>query len=334
VSVIITLTMQRSAWFIFLVFLLQLCSGCDRQITPEFRPTPTTQASKTPRPTATVFHPTPSATSTKAPTYTSLPPSITPLPETATFTPFPRLSDQEISQNVEQLIRTNGGCDFPCLWGITPGETPWDETVNWLRQFRSEPGNNSEIISRSRPDLINIDFIFIRSNLVVDSILIKARSYGAIRILPGKIAKLWDYYSLKEIIAHFGTPSRVVIATNTLLYGDRGKITYTMWVIYQPLGILVRYEGSLPYAATYHFCPAFGTMDEITDFSIVLQSPQEKTPIEEKEERWNDELARNYFVRKDFQDATSKTLDEFAQLFSQTGVPACFDTPRKIWDSN
>jgi len=36
---------------------------------------------------------------------------------------------------VAELLSNNGGCRYPCWWGITPGETTWSEANHFLASF-------------------------------------------------------------------------------------------------------------------------------------------------------------------------------------------------------
>jgi hypothetical protein len=40
-----------------------------------------------------------------------------------TWTPVPTLSMEDAMMNLLELFSTNGGCDFPCWWGIRPGDS-------------------------------------------------------------------------------------------------------------------------------------------------------------------------------------------------------------------
>ena len=72
----------------------------------------------TPTLTATIE---PSSTKTKSPTLTP------------SWTPRPTLPLDEAIETVQELIRTNGGCEFPCWWGLVPGETTWWEAEAFLK---------------------------------------------------------------------------------------------------------------------------------------------------------------------------------------------------------
>ena len=56
------------------------------------------------------------ATATQRPTWTLSPTPIL----WVDWTPLPDLTIDEARENLRNLLETNGGCDLPCWWGITP----------------------------------------------------------------------------------------------------------------------------------------------------------------------------------------------------------------------
>ena len=84
------------------------------------KPTATQRPTAIPSPAATLLPTlTPRPTWTPSPTWTPIP-TRTP---TATPLPFPTLESAEMQSFIAEMLSTNGGCELPCWWGITPGET-------------------------------------------------------------------------------------------------------------------------------------------------------------------------------------------------------------------
>ncbi|HWQ46501.1 MAG TPA: hypothetical protein VN376_06515 [Longilinea sp.] len=69
---------------------------------------------------------TPSITATQTVTHTPTPTSR-PIP-----TRIPTLPFEEAMARIDELNATNGGCEYPCFWGITPGVTTYDEALEIL----------------------------------------------------------------------------------------------------------------------------------------------------------------------------------------------------------
>lgn len=117
-----------------LLFLSLLIIGCtnpirntlNTSITETFYPTviPSVTQEVTETPTSTMTE-----TVVKIlPSKTSLPPTVTPIPTLSPFAAQDRLFE---------LLRENGGCQLPCWWGITPGETRMVDAQNLMRSLSS-----------------------------------------------------------------------------------------------------------------------------------------------------------------------------------------------------
>lgn len=77
---------------------------------------------------APVETPTATPSVTASPTLTRTPRATTrPIP-----TRVPPLPFDEAMARIEELNATNGGCEYPCFWGITPGVTTYDEALEIL----------------------------------------------------------------------------------------------------------------------------------------------------------------------------------------------------------
>ena len=123
-------------------FLILALASCGEGPTP-YVPSPSPESGKTAKPipsdTITVlptetFTPSPSPVPTATITPT-LQPSETPLP---TLTTLPTLSSQEAENKIRELYKTNGGCELPCWWGMTPGKTSSSEAQNMLSAISNQ----------------------------------------------------------------------------------------------------------------------------------------------------------------------------------------------------
>lgn len=123
----------RKFLVVFLTLLLAWgYTGCTSQDGGFASDTATVTKSLSPTPLRTIRS-TATVTVEPAPSYTSSPtavptPTVTPLPVgTATWTPVPTLAPAAALEALLRLYSTNGGCELPCWWGITPGATTWAE---------------------------------------------------------------------------------------------------------------------------------------------------------------------------------------------------------------
>lgn len=68
-------------------------------------------------------------------------PSPSPIPTfspTATVVPLPTLDIDSNTEAIEHLFISNNGCEYPCWWGITPGETSWLAAFGFLEPLAVE----------------------------------------------------------------------------------------------------------------------------------------------------------------------------------------------------
>jgi hypothetical protein len=68
-------------------------------------------------------------------------------PPTVIYTPTPMvtLSYDEAVRKVHNLMQTNNNCQYPCWWGIVPGETEWLEANAFLYPFSTRIQREQDI---------------------------------------------------------------------------------------------------------------------------------------------------------------------------------------------
>jgi hypothetical protein len=134
------------------------------------------------------------------------------IPPTPTWAPLPTLPPDEANALLLDLVETNGGCQFPCWWGITPGETDWLTAAQFLSTFsrrviQVEADFENGILRyafltgfREQGKAERLTAAIISRNGIVDEI----RLYGNI-------------YSLSQILNYQVVPSRI-----DFLFPDEG----------------------------------------------------------------------------------------------------------------
>ena len=122
----------------------------------------------TPSPTRTLMPPTPTAVLPSL-TFTSTRRPIAPSPlntATPTRVPVSTLGAKQQAQFVADMLKTNGGCELPCWWGITPGQTAWQVLRN---RFTAYGSSVFDVPSTTTVDY-HISHAFVQKNGVVESI--------------------------------------------------------------------------------------------------------------------------------------------------------------------
>lgn len=275
-----------------------------------------------------------SATSANTVTAQIPSPSTAPTPSQPTLTPTisPTLTSEERQIAVRELITTNGGCSLPCWWGILPGKTSWTETEQFLNHLGvrvgSEPGTDIGTIFHGTG---GFDFSEIRiynyvgfeeSKGVVETVYVDGD--GSSNTIDYQ--SIWAQYAPSQIMGSYRKPSRVWVYSSSLNYGNAGTSGYMIWIFYDNLGFMIRYEGKVEYDPIYHVCPKLEG-GAIFDMRLLLQAPDNPLPLEREDAFVQPEKASI----KSIENAAGINIDEFYRLFTKPGGSGCFDSPRDIW---
>jgi hypothetical protein len=180
-------------------------------------------------------------------TITSVPASLTrPLEATSpkstsgfvppTLTPLPPIPTEKFQSYLSELMENNGGCRLPCLWGIVPGETSWDEASQFLATFSyvspAPDGNNGYTFAKVESP-IEIDHIgsISYSFRVIDGIVESIEFYNW--------PELSHWHYLSNILSDYGLPDEVGLYTEGTQY--TGSRVSSLILFYRDLGFMIEY---------------------------------------------------------------------------------------------
>ncbi|MBN8657276.1 MAG: hypothetical protein J0M11_16210 [Anaerolineae bacterium] len=265
-------------------------------------------------------------------------PAITPTAThtpTATITPLPTLLIDDQESYVKEFLEGNTDCRLPCWWGITPGKTSWQDSETLLRhlgatikQFQSETGGyNYGVLLRGLPELVFSFYDNGAPNSIVDKIFVSGNKGGGQDQREFEI--FWESYSPKEVMTKYGIPSRILLDTlGTLGNTDMGKHGYTVWIFYDSLGFMIRYDGFIADEDTFRFCFNLNQgANDIDHIELTLQHQGYAFPLES-----GDSILSTYPTRGiPIQNVANISVEEFHQLFTQVEQPYCLETPHDIW---
>lgn len=292
---------------------------------------PESTATATPAmPISPTHTPQPIPSPTRAPTKTKTPrPSSTPRPTPSpTPTPFPTLEPDEMQAFIRTMLETNGGCELPCWWGITPGTTNWQDTLDFFT-------HNGIAIKGKQLDLTYVadlgyrkyqtnmlDVKFQQENGKVQGISVQSSPDST----PFKddFADAWQRYALAQILSKFGVPSQVYLGlvTGAGCLGPGIIPTYDLWVVYDELGVAIRYPGTLiTENQGWLVCPSFGQGQSI---GIQIQAPDASTPIVPMG------IEEYFYVTGTLAGLTGTSLQAFYESFRQPESQTCL----KVDDSD
>lgn len=271
---------------------------------------------------------TPSATSSSTLTPTETPVSIatdTLLLTNTPISPLPTLSPEEASEKVMTLFSDNQNpeCLLPCLWGVIPGETYWQDIEPFLKTFALKIDKTSVAAAVKLPISQTagvpgfgyyVSFKWVQ-NGVIDEIFLDSINVAG--------------YDAKTMINIYGIPDEVWVRTLDAPY--LGTLPFELLIVYQSHGFSLHYSIDATLKddiVTACFEPGF---IEIKNPDLFPASPQifiwasgEFKSIDEIVQ----EPGAIYFPLEEKTDLTPETLYE---KFANSGELSCIETPSEQW---
>jgi len=242
-------------------------------------PTEIIKTEPTTEPTATVILiPTqpPTRVPTRTPTNT---PTIIP-----TLTPLPTLVLEESQKELASLLATNGGCQFPCLWGWQPDPRLAGDLQNFMDHFGkygdymvdhtwiSDPGKTYvffEIFrSRIRKYYLNFEYDFRPEN-----------NFLLLQIMGFNLKEELGYYSLTNILEAYGKPEQIFVSADPeeQMVGPTDLMEFNLVLFYPQQGVYIEYILTRSNDGTYFYgCP-----DEVNKLYLLTWDPMQKMPVVE-----------------------------------------------------
>lgn len=335
----VVLSMHRVDLIILGVLVVWMC-GCTAQ-----NPTgaPADQAAQTASaPTPGLVNPA-IVTATRLPTLTptaTLIPSPTP---SATPTAIPTLSPESALTRTLELLATNGGCQLPCLWGITPGQTSaqlaWDyffplSSISEDTEFWRGLGTIAPVYDVEDGFEFKFRVSFVENNNIANSIYFTARALkvidegenrGAEAVYTSTLfGSQLQYYMLANILNENGAPESVLLSTLAEFPSYRyGQGHFQIILLYPGQGIFVHYTTEMQVVGENVIgCPANAHVELMLfpsgnkDEFINLLAPS----------GWV-ELMKSF---EPIEAVTSMSIEEFYQMF-RSQPEACIQTPSTYW---
>jgi hypothetical protein len=145
------------------------------------------------------------------------------------ITEVPVLPVEEAEAKVLELLKSNGGCQLPCFWGLTPGQTKREEAVSFLYQFMNiSPGPGVEItIPRDDLQLGTNVYLANAANQtgILQEIEVITTAYHRIPQDSGYVYinnfdnpyyhEYFQYYTLSYLLKNYGKPDDIYFDIET-----------------------------------------------------------------------------------------------------------------------
>lgn len=278
---------------------------------------------------------TPTTTLSNIPSPSSLITSSSALISTPTLlipgnTPRPTLDKYSSEKVIGEFIKNNGGCDLPCIWRIVPGKTNLDQGTEILSYLGWKGGlynNGSTYYSSIRLlDSTNIHFGLYQENQIIRVI--------SFQFTHQQFTLLNQYYSIINLLSHYGTPSQIWINLTTRAEIATPYAGFDIYLFYEDLGILAKYPGvALLQGNQYRLCPTHpyaGAPNSIsTEGGIVLYLTETQKVLKPNDlVQPFDEFGAKLTIDKAFQINSEKFTQ---QLLYPLNGQTCFYTDRSIW---
>jgi hypothetical protein len=250
------------------------------------------------------------------------PSSTASVAQTPTSVPLVKLPVEIQKQNLIELFSTNGGCDFPCWWSISPGDSI--QKVSELapmigKSLRSDGPFFYYTISLDDLNAPDLDI-----NYYVDSNQIVQR----MEITLSFPSRFRDYHiafekrlSLSSLLRHYGKPSEVLLLVAPLGSSDIPR-EYALFLLYDVQDFGVVYTGLVDSEDPIRICSIKINDYHLKDILIYLKNPRQNIA----------KLNRLYVHDlKSLNEVASMDMDDFYQAFSAPSSTECIETDIEKW---
>lgn len=313
---------NRVLLLILLTILIISSSSCQKILENEVTPSYSATVTQTELPTSfQSATPLPSSTSIVKATIT---PTVTmTVTNTPTQPPLSTLLPTEAAIQVKDLMKTNGGCQLSCWWGIDPGKTSWDEAFQILAPLAREEVYVSD---KKNDGSFSAGFqFFVGDKRTGQGYKIHNNIVDFIEIRFGDAPS----YTISNLLTTYGTPEEVWIST--IKQAVQGAMPFDLLLGYPSKGILVY----------FHSMDAKVRGDQVQkcyrdENAIVLDlwSPDKKENIEQISTEapfFGDMIAFDKF--QPLAATTDLDMKTFGETFRVPNHTSCLNTPTKFWKS-
>ncbi len=252
---------------------------------------------------------------------------------TPTMTPLPPLTTtEEALAFAIDMQKTNGGCELPCWWGITPGKTLGRDARLMLSPLKNF--GESYVVNVTKPPKL-VDTFDLRdySNMSV-RLETKESEVQPVDILEvsslisdadrsSQYDTSWQRYYLNDLFARLGMPSEVWLGFGRHT-GDADtrppeSVPYYwgLYIYYDDLGLSVEYAGPAIKGNPNRACFSFS---QLKTLNVVVQQHSVSGPPGEP-----------FGEVHPLQEVTNLSLEKFYQTVKDSKDVVCVESPAKYW---
>lgn len=263
---------------------------------------------------------------TSTPSETPTPTRVSSPEPSSTWTPLPTLSMHEREAKLKELLETNGGCELPCWWGITPYQTSWPETVHYLIPIASDirEGESATYYENGQKHFTTgFDFIYEIEEMseagkvsfeIQDDLVIAIHVFP-----PGTQYK----YQLSQILSLLEVPKQVYIGARSGFPGPQNPSAVFV-LDYSDIGIWAMYIGDASLSGENFIVCSSSVGVRLFLFDPAKEYPRGVSFVK----------AATMFggvQGKKLEDATDMTPESFYDAFVDPKLGSCLETPANLW---
>ena len=156
---------------------------------------------------------------------------------------MPTPPGNEPIEQVLWLLETNNGCQLPCWWGITPGQTTWESAERFFNSFVTDIPyvSGSSVINYSPRiplpfEVFGVDYL-LPTYTVRDGIVISINV--DVYVLSAPVDPTPSYlmpYVLSAFLTSMGQPTEVWLFTYS--YSYENHVPFSVVLFYRPQGVV------------------------------------------------------------------------------------------------
>ena len=240
------------------------------------------------------------------------------------MTAEPTLTVEESQKLVQDLLENNADCRLPCLWGIQPGKTTWNEARQILEKISSYVAPKMEdttfyTFAKVYPPYPNDPAIYMETNYRIED--------GVVRYISVNSWDLTPNYRLSKFLEYYGVPTEIWI--RTFPKEDMGFQHFLIDMFYQDLGILAEYGTGHPLEeinGNIRNC----SINEMDSPFLHLWSPVTDKLSFQEAKIFIDTMSLP--EPKTLLEATGMDVKTFFETFKNPETNVCIETPRELWE--
>jgi hypothetical protein len=265
-----------------------------------------------------------------------------------TLVQIPTFSRKDAYLELLELLKDNGGCKLPCIWGITPGQSNkenFDRLTVSLNSVFSKYNDFNIGLGNIAPDyelgdyLIHgqISYLIYPTSNVISRISLNLEARKSVKFdSQGEVTlgfqdvfdsneygKITNYYMIENILKVYGEPESIHLTTMAKRSSrdDTGGDFHVL-LLYPKFGFMVLYTTQMQVlGSNVRGC----LVNSHAQFDLIPQEENDlfMTIYEEK-------IRLEGYPIKSLDEVTSLSINDFYKLFSTSAIE-CIETPANLW---